>query len=243
MLKSNKVASLSFGIFAMFLLAAYPAVTEAQVGEDVTESPYSPNQRNKATIAVVRHLTFESGLTARHCRDRFAPMGCETRVRTLVDRLFVASARYHIDPWLVVALAVENTNFDPFHIENSVATGILGIPFHSSWRRNDQFFRNPDYRYNCRNENDACQENIIDRSVRELATAIDRCERSARAGIRMYANGRCTQGARFARHVLRQKRRLQRMISDVADIDNCAGPWRMICESDPIGGMAFDHVD
>lgn len=204
----------------------------------LVDTTYSHNQRYKATRAILNHLELENGGYVGFCRGENAPMGCEPRVETLVNLMFDMASRNHLDPWVFIGLAVESTNFNPFHIGRRRATGIMGIPHNHRYRRTEQFFTDVEYRQSCREQEDACQSNIIEQSARLLADSIARCSDNLSGGLQRYNDGSCNANARFSRHVLRHARLLQEYAATLADINICEIDER-VC-NDPLFGLEED---
>lgn len=213
----------------------------AQVGDDILDTPYSFNQRNKAKEAVLNHLRHEDGTFASFCEGEEAPMGCESRVGALVNHIFDSAREHRLNPWLFLAVAVESSGFNPFHVAQRVRTGIMGLTHTRAYRRNETFFTNSEYRTQCFNTADACQENIIEQSAQILREAIDRCTSDEAelpdfdGGLRRYVSGSCRASARFATRVLAQMNELQEFALTVGDVNECdSNPAACF---DPIGGL------
>ena len=213
----------------------------AQVGDDILDTPYSFNQRNKAKEAVLNHLHREDGNYVSYCDGEAAPMGCELRVEALVNHIFDSARDHRLDPWLFLAVAVESSGFNPFHVSQRVRTGVMGLPHTRAYRRRDAFFTDSEYRIQCFNVADACQENIIEQSAQILREAIDTCTSDEaefsdfNRGLRRYATGSCRANARFATRVLAQMRELRDFALTVEDVNECdSNPAACL---DPIGGL------
>jgi len=222
----------------LILFFLIPSTTFAQVGDDPMDTMYSYNQKNKAKEVVLNHLRLPNGEYMNFCRDEYAPMGCESRVEALVNLIFREARRNDLDPWLLLGLAIEASNFNPFNIEENLASGIMGIPFDTSYRRYDRFFTSIDYRRTCRQQPDACQESIIANSATILRASIERCSNNVRRGLQRYIGGRCGNSPRFARHVLRNMRELQQNAEAIEDVDVCE-IHPLMCE-DVLYGIEFD---
>lgn len=221
----------------IFLFSLFSTTALAQIGDDPMDTVYSYNQKNKAKLAVLNHLRLEDGSYVYFCRGEYAPMGCESRVQTLVNIVFREARRNNLDPWLLLGLAIETSNFNPFNIDNNVASGLMGVPHDSSYRRSEEFFLNSDFRVNCRNVPDACQESIIANSARLIREGIDNCPET-RNGFQRYETGSCNGNSQFARHVYRWARNLRRFAGTIEDIDVCE-IHPLMCE-DVLHGIEID---
>lgn len=207
-------------------LLIFPTTVFAQ--ENREDDTYGWNQRHKAKQVVLNHL-FASG-NPPACTEETAPMGCERRVSFLVDTIFTSSRRHGVDPWAMVALAFETTNFNPFYANRTGYTGLIGIPMEITFRRHSPFFVNPTFRENCRNEAGACQAELIEYAISRIAESMREHEESLARTLQRYSRLRLTGSrARFSRHVLRRARRFRAEAALLNDYNVCA-EHPMVCD-------------
>lgn len=210
------------------LILAFPVMTFSQDSD--TENAYSWNQKHKARQVVLNHLSLGNDRFAPACRDNIAPMGCRNRVNALVNAIFSSAQRHKVDPWVMVALAYETTHFHPFHTNEHGFTGIMGISPHVTFRLSSPFYRNPTYRQNCLNQADACQIELIDHSIEQVADSMEYHDESlARTLTRFSSENEASERARFSRHVRRRARAFRNAAEEVEELDACS-VHRMACE-------------
>ena len=138
-----------------------------------------------------------------HCRSE----GFECRERIAAFSLMIATAslEHGADPFLVAAIALRESGFNPLAEGSAGERGLVqlhprGVGYHV------EFVRNERHRERCASRPDACQGEIIDAGVRLLTQSITRCG-SVAEGLGMYNTGRC-QETGYSRRVINERRRL-----------------------------------
>lgn len=212
---------------------------------DVMETPYSFNQRYKAKKAILSQLTLhedaEGGpVYIRHCRE--TENGCEARIELLVDHVFRAARETETDPWLILAIALYKTNFNPFDVGTAGVGGIMGLrPYE---HRNLRFINDSHYRDECRTAEDACQEEVISTGVQVFLNSADQCGGDVTSALRHYISNSCDRNSRFAAGVIKVRQELLEIANGTEDVEWC-NPPRPICNAgfdstDPIEGLDLD---
>ncbi len=171
-----------------------------------TEAQYcnDENYKNAATRAILEEMevwTSPEGIVtyATSCRNQ--PGGCEAHIAKVVDIIFDISCESNFDPFMVMAIAKHESNFNPFiQHRNSKATGLLQLMPRSPFAKGIRFIHNRQFRESCRNHETYCQEEILHASFRLLYRSIARCG-SLNRGLGMYGSGSCTGSRDFARYV------------------------------------------
>lgn len=212
---------------------------------DVMETPYSFNQRYKAKKAILSQLTLHEDSNGepvyiRHCRE--TENGCEARIELLVDHAFRVARENETDPWLVLAIALYKTNFNPFDVGTAGVGGIMGLrPYE---HRNLRFISDVAYRESCRSAEDACQEEIFSTGVQVFLNSVEQCGNDVSAALRHYVSNSCNRNSRFAVGVIRIRQKLLEIAYNIEDVEWC-NPPRPICNAgfdstDPIEGLDLD---
>lgn len=140
------------------------------------------------------------------CRNQEG--GCEEHIDRIVDIIFELSCESGFDPFMILAMAKHESNYNPFVVNDRTgATGLLQLMPRSFFAKDIDFIHNARYRNECRQEEDYCQEEILHASFRLLYRSIARCG-DIDHGLGMYGSGSCEGSKRFVRYVNSHKQRL-----------------------------------
>lgn len=145
---------------------------------------------------------------ARSCSSR--EFGCEAHISAMVDLFFLEYQKTGIDPLIIAAMAKHETNFNPFAVnDRTQAAGILQLLPSQRSAEGLNFIHSASYRNQCEGEYYACQEEVLDASLKLLERSIRRCDNSLAQGLGMYGSGSCEGSKRFSRYVLRMSERFR----------------------------------
>jgi hypothetical protein len=147
-------------------------------------------------------------IPAYHCRH--AAGGCERRTEEFARYLVNAGKSFGIDPWLMAAMAVKESGFNPFAMGSLGELGILQINPGRRDARTVRFIRDQWYRNRCRREAGACQQEIVNHAAQVLARSLELCGRNMEAALGAYNTGRCGGNKRYSKRVLDEVENLRR---------------------------------
>jgi hypothetical protein len=196
--------------------APRPVVGDSHEAAPHGEEPSEVAAPERADSALVQALTERllvrtrrdgERIYAHHCEN--APSGCLSRIEALAALLEDAAARYHLDPYLLAALAVRESMLDPQALGRNGEAGILQLHPRGAGR-GVPFVEDEDLRERCETEVDGCQGPIVDRGAATLAESIERCG-SVRSGLGRYASGRCRDDLRHIDNVLEERDNLREL--------------------------------
>jgi len=144
---------------------------------------------------------------------RIAHGGCEERIKLFVGYILDASDAYNINPWLLAAMAFNESRFNPFAEGPTVSSrGILQINPRTKRGRASAFVRNgrraERFRKKCKTIPGNCQREIVFFAADHIDSAVRRCG-SVAAGLSMYNTGRCDVRRKYVTNTARVWRDLQ----------------------------------
>ena len=185
------------------------------------------DDEDRLAAALERRLTFPSSLKSGrpahvgHCAR--APEGCRVRAETFAAYFFDEGASAGVSPWLLAAVAVQESRLRPA-AEGScgkwTCRGIMQI--HERWRGAPPYIRSERTRGRCNREVGACQRPVVSFAADLLKTQIERCGSTA-AGLGAYNTGRCGRGAKYARRIDRELMNLRELARET-EAENVAVP-------------------
>jgi hypothetical protein len=125
----------------------------------------------------------------RSCRIAYG--GCRQRIEALAGYILDTADKYELNPWLMAAVAYNESKFHPFAVGPTVGSmGVFQINPKTRRGKRLRFITNPLYRNRCRRVIGNCQQKIVDAGGAMLRGSIDKCNGLA-AGLSMYNTGRC----------------------------------------------------
>lgn len=133
-----------------------------------------------------------------HCRA--AHGGCGARARRMAALFVRAGTAHHLDPWLLVALAIRESGANPDAVGARGELGLLQL--HPESRAGRLATRL------CAESPGECPWILVDAASRVLRASIDRCGDEGRGLVR-YHGGRCGEPDAYARSVLARRDRLR----------------------------------
>ena len=138
-----------------------------------------------------------------HCRS--TTFDCRERIGAFARLIAHASVAHGVDPFLVAAIDLRESGFDPLAEGSAGERGVVQL--HPRGRGHDvRFVRSEAYLRRCARRPDACQGEIIETGVELLSEAIRRCGTVA-DGLGMYNSGVC-QETGYSRRVLYERAQL-----------------------------------
>jgi len=178
--------------------------------EVVAQSGDNPEEAITHALAraIDRRLTVWQSPSGRtvyvsHCRSE--NFDCRERIGAFARMIAHASVVHGADPFLVAAIAIRESGFNPLAEGSAGERGLVQL--HPRGRGHDvRFVQSEAYRNRCARRPDACQEEIIDTGVLLLTQSIERCG-SVEEGLGMYNTGTC-QETGYSRRVLHERSRL-----------------------------------
>lgn len=188
-----------------FLISLFVSLLTVPAGAQYTrtdESAFSINERFRAVTLIGNRLGHRRAngrmVYPEYCRYGVGADGCAQRLRIFVNEIFDAAREEGIDPWLVVALTIYETNFDP-NEESSIGHGGI-LRLRREWRGENppEFFSN---REACLRRADACQRPVIRLAVRAIAESIRVCDGNINRGLARYRTRDCDRIPRHGRQV------------------------------------------
>lgn len=231
MTKPNRVWQSSW-IFAAAALCLHcaPPHRATVPSQDTTGRPAGPSANragargtivapgasaDRLTAALLTRLTVwtrrdGTRVLTRYCRSSTVP--CETRVDAFAGFFFRAARSHGIDPLLLAAIALRESNLDPSAVGPLGTAGIMQL-HPRGVGRGEPFVEDAAYREQCLQRVDACQWDVIDRASAALAEAVRACG-NLDAALGRYASGRCQETPRYSRKVKEEWRRLAGMVSE-----------------------------
>lgn len=138
-----------------------------------------------------------------HCRHIRG--GCRARLVTFARWMVQVGDEHGVDPFLLAAIAMRESGFDPFAHGAAGERGIVqlhprGVGAHV------RFVRSEAYRNYCKHQTGACQLEVLEAGARLVADSIAQCGGEA-AGLGAYNSGVCGENA-YARRVLAERQKL-----------------------------------
>jgi soluble lytic murein transglycosylase-like protein len=146
---------------------------------------------------------------ARHCRK--APGGCDERLEEFARYLVDASQAYHVDPWLMAAMAFKESGLNPFAKGPMGELGILQIHPKRRDARQVRFIRDGWYRLRCHREPGACQREVVRHAAHVLARSLALCGGDLADALGAYNTGRCGGNRKYSKNVLMERGELRRV--------------------------------
>lgn len=160
------------------------------------------------TAALLGLLTVPSSLQGpvryqwAYCRK--APGGCEARVAALVDAFEASGKAYGLDPFLLAAVAWEESRLNPGAQGPGRECGVMQLHPARRDTRSIRFCTNELERKHCLTKRtDACQAEVIATGAAILRRSIDYCKGDVMGGLWRYHTGqrRCIE-SRYGRRVM-----------------------------------------
>lgn len=157
-------------------------------------------------------------LPVRHCRnagpadvasdDPWAR--CDRRLRAFAQMFIASAERHDLDPWLLAAIARQESGYNPHASGRSHAEGgIMQLHPANAANRAVPFLSSPGYARRCRDVVGACQEAVVERAAVILETAYQRCS-DPRAALNAYNLGRCDTSWSYAARIRELRARMMR---------------------------------
>lgn len=143
--------------------------------------------------------------------------GCESRIEAFVNYILDAARQYNLNPWLLAAVAYNESRFNPFVVGPVGERGIFQLHPRSKRGRKAKFVNRALYRKRCVKEIGNCQKNIVFMGADHLRSAIDKCGGDLAAGLSMYNTGRCELRNKYVRNTARSWRLLEGYGDDLID--------------------------
>lgn len=186
-------------------------VLGALVTPTAAQDPNADPSVTALETALDRRLTVWRGpartIHVLHCRS--AAEGCPERLQTFARLIGEAAATHELDPFLLAAVAMRESGFNPDAAGRAGERGIVQLHPRGSGAR-IRYVRSEAYRRNCQRRPGACQEEVLDVGARLLARSIERCG-SVRDGLGAYNRGECGE-TEYARLVMSERQRLLRLV-------------------------------
>lgn len=197
----------------LLILAACIAVSARAQSEDPEELAAAM----RVLVAVetprgpvpVRHCRRAGTVSARAARSRTRPEPwdrCDRRLMFFANAFVRAGHVHDVDPWVLAAMARQESGLNPFAIGPSGEGGVAQLHPRGIGRRS-RFVRNESFRGQCTQRADACQQEVIDLQAEHLRSWIDRCDGNLKHALGGYNSGHCGLRA-YVNNVLRHHRRL-----------------------------------
>ncbi len=144
-----------------------------------------------------------------HCR--YAKGGCPARIEAFAQVITHAAEQNGLDAFLLAAVAMRESGFDPAAIGAAGERGIVQLHPRGAGAR-VRYVRDDRYRERCLRQADACQGEVVDVGATLLAEAIQHCGGLER-GLGMYNAGRCDETRDYVRRVLAERERLRSSVA------------------------------
>lgn len=183
------------------------AVTSGDEAPSRVDRPASPLA--KALVARLTVWTRPDGTPVLTRRCRRGPVPCRERLETLAGLIEEAAREHGLDPFLLAALAMRESGFDPSAVGRRGEAGIMQLHPRGAGR-GVRYVEDAAYRASCQSRLDACQAPVLERGAKTLADAVRECG-SLRAGLGAYASGRCRADLDHGAHVLEEQARLRNL--------------------------------
>lgn len=148
----------------------------------------------------------------RSCRTA-TPGGCKDRIEHFVGYILNAADAYDLNPWLLAAMAYNESRFNPFAEGPTVSSrGILQINPKTKRGKKSPFARNgikgKRFRAKCKHIPGNCQEEIVFKAADHMASSIRYCGNLS-LGLSMYNTGRCKLRKTYVKNTAKAWRALQ----------------------------------
>ena len=197
------IKSLLISIFMLFAINIQSNFVNAQQ-EIQTETICNSKSLRIATQSILLEemILWENPNTRKvtyshSCRNQYK--GCEYHISIVVDIIFDLSCRNGYEPFMVLAMAKHESNYNPFILhERTKAVGLLQLMPNSPFARNIRFIHDERYRNECREDDYYCQEDIINASFALLNRSYIRCDQNMRDTLGMYGSGSCKGSRGFS---------------------------------------------
>ncbi|MEM1416385.1 MAG: transglycosylase SLT domain-containing protein [Myxococcota bacterium] len=195
--------TVALGAGPAFGLAQPETTPEAQEAQEVQAGP----EAVALARALDERLTVWRSRTRRvyaaHCRH--ARVGCRARIVAFARLLSEAGRRHGVDPFLLAAMAMKETGFNPFATGGIGERGLVQLHPRGVGSR-VRFVRNESYRRYCARRADACQGEVIEAGAELIASTTRTCG-NIPDGLGRYNSGIC-QTTRYSERVLAERQRL-----------------------------------
>ena len=195
---------------------AVPVMTEASAAIDyraiVGDHPSSiALARGLDARLLLRRGRRGEVMHVQHCRQ--SQGGCRARIAAMARLITDSSNEFGFDPFLTAGVAMRESGLNPLAVSPVGAVGIVQL--HPKYRgKTVPFVYNERYRAECARQPGGCQREVLDAGLGLLAWAIERCDGDVQKGLGWYNSGHC-QSNRYARSVLRERRRLLRQAKGI----------------------------
>lgn len=133
---------------------------------------------------------------------------CDGRLQVFAGYFFDAGRRHEVDPWLLAAMARQESGLNPF-ASGAIGEGGIAQLHPRGIGRRSRFVQDEGFRRACSREVGACQREVVELQAEHLRHWIDRCGGNVKAALGGYNRGRCGITA-YTSNVLRHHRRLVR---------------------------------
>ena len=162
-----------------------PSATPINSADAAAES----TQLARALLARLTVWTRHDGTTvlARYCRT--AAVSCEARVTAFATMFVDAGRRFGLDPILLAALALHESNLNPAAVGPLGTAGIMQL-HPRGVGKGEPFVESESFREECLTLVDACQQRVVWKASSAIAAALDDCG-SLESALSRYATGRC----------------------------------------------------
>lgn len=174
----------------------------------------------EARISVGVNRSSGRTVPAAHCRH--AKGGCDKRLREFATYIVESGHRHGVDPWLMAAMAVRESGFNPFAMGSVGEAGILQLHPKNPRAKHIEFLHNESYRKRCRQHAGACQREVVDHAAKVIARTLTLCDGDLLDALGAYNTGRCGGNDRYAKRILKTRKHLLSLVGLDADTDTAS---------------------
>ncbi len=122
---------------------------------------------------------------------RYARGGCEARINALVKYIVDVSYDLYLDPWLMAAIAMHESTYNPYALGPVGERGFFQINPNTPLGKRTKFVRSRRYRNRCLKKIGNCQYEIAQAAAIHLYRDFKKCNEHPDRALTAYNTGRC----------------------------------------------------
>jgi len=146
--------------------------------------------------AVMQHLfhcvrrSDHQGILNKACYHAYG--GCNRRIDALTTYIVNIAYDLHLDPWLLAAIAMHESTFNPFAVGDIGERGYFQLNPHNGIGKRVKFVKSAHYRKKCKKKIGNCQLEVAKAAAIHLYKDFKRCGGNRAKALTAYNVGRCT---------------------------------------------------
>lgn len=107
------------------------------------------------------------------CREYGDNKLCEMHIREYASQIMKYSLEFNLDPWLMAAIALHESNYNAFLKGSKGEMGLFQLHPYSPWGKKSFFVKNKTYRNDCKAVRGHCQVEVVGIAAELLRSLLD----------------------------------------------------------------------